>query len=75
MTKLVPIFIEGKTWIQLSQLTVDQAQSLKSFLPVLNLQKILFHGIELSDCLDFDTYEYWFKSQQIPGQLQALLDF
>lgn len=75
MTKLIPIFIEGKTWIQLSQLTVDQARSLKSFLPVLNLKKILFHGIELSDCLDFDTYEYWFKSQQIPGQHQALLDF
>lgn len=75
MTKLVPIFIEGKTWIQLSQLSVDQARSLKSFLPVLSLKKILFHGIELSDCLDFDTYEYWFKSQQISGQRQALLDF
>ncbi|GAA0877535.1 hypothetical protein GCM10009119_05030 [Algoriphagus jejuensis] len=75
MTKLIPIFIEGKKWVQLSQLTVDQAHSLKSYLPVLCLKKIFFHGIELSDCLDFDTYEYWFKSQQILGQRQALLDF
>ena len=75
MTKLIPIFIEGKNWIQLSQLSLDQARSLKSFLPSLNLKKILFHGIELNDCLDFDVYEYWFKSQQIPGQAEALLDF
>ncbi len=75
MTKLIPIFIAGKKWIQLSQLTVDQARSLKSFLPTLSLKKIRFQGIELSDCLDFDTYDYWFKSQQISGQRQALLDF
>lgn len=75
MTKLIPIFIEGKKWIQLSQLTLDQARSLKSILPVTCLKKILFQGIELTDCLDFDTYEYWFKSQQISGQRPALLDF
>lgn len=75
MTKLIPIFIEGEKWIQLSQLSVDQAYSLKSFLPVNCLKKILFQGMELSDCLDFDTYEYWFKSQQISGQRPALMDF
>lgn len=75
MTKLIPIFIDGNKWIQLSQLTQDQRHSLKSYLPVLSLKKILIHGIELSDCLDFHTYEYWFKSQQISGAHQALLDF
>lgn len=75
MTKLIPISIEGEKWIQLSQLTVDQVRSLKSFLPVSCLKKVLFQGIELTDCLEFETYEYWFKSQQILGQRQALLDF
>lgn len=75
MTKLIPIFIEGKKWIQLSQLTGDQARSLKSFLPVNSLKKILFQGIELTECLDFDTYEYWFKSQQMSGMRQSVLDF
>lgn len=75
MTKLIPIFIEGEKWIQLSQLSVDQARTLKSFLPVNCLKKILFQGMELNDCLDFNTYEYWFNSQQISGQRQALLDF
>lgn len=75
MTKLIPIFIEGKKWIQLSQLTIDQARSIKSILPVNSLKKILFQGMELSDCLDFHTYEYWFKSQQISKQRPALLDF
>lgn len=75
MTKLIPIFIEGKKWIQLSQLSVEQVRSLKSFLPVNCVKKIFFHGIVLTDCLDFETYEYWFKSQQISGAHQALLDF
>ncbi|MBN7809904.1 hypothetical protein J0A68_02990 [Algoriphagus sp. H41] len=75
MTKLIPISIEGKKWIQLSQLSLDQARSLKSYLPFVSLKKIFFQGIELSDCLDFDTYEYWFKSQQIPSQAEAMLDF
>lgn len=75
MTKLIPIFIDGKKWIQLSQLTVDQARALKSFLPVNSLKKVLFQGMELSECLEFDTYEYWFKRQHISGQRQALLDF
>jgi hypothetical protein len=75
MKKLIPIFIEGQKWIQLSQLNVDQARLLKSSLPLNCLKKILFQGIVLTDCLDFETYEYWFKSQQISGQHQALLDF
>lgn len=75
MTKLIPIFIEGKKWIQLSQLSGEHARSLKSFLPVNSLKKIFFQGIELTECLDFETYEYWFKSQQMSGLRQAVLDF
>jgi hypothetical protein len=75
MTKLIPIFINGKKWIQLSQLSVDQVRSIKSVLPLDSLKKVVFQGIELNECLDFDTYEYWFKSQHISGQKQALLDF
>ena len=75
MTKLIPIFIEGEKWIQLSQLSSDQVQSLKSILPSDSLKKIIFQGMELNDCIDCTTYEYWFKSDQISGHRQALLDF
>jgi len=75
MTKLIPIFIEGEKWIQLSQLSTDQIQSLKSILPVDCIKKVVFQGIELSECLDFETYDYWFKSAQISSQRHALLDF
>jgi hypothetical protein len=75
MTKLIPVFIEGKKWIQLSQLSEEQAKSLKSLLPMNYIRNFFFQGVELNDCLEYDTYEYWFKSQQISGQLQALLDF
>lgn len=75
MTKLIPIFIEGKKWIQLNQLSADQILSLKTFLPVNSLKKLVFQGVELNECLNFDTYEYWFRSQQILGQRQPVLDF
>ncbi|MFC3416420.1 hypothetical protein [Algoriphagus hitonicola] len=75
MSKLIPIFINGKKWVQLSQLTKDQERKLKSWLPINCLKKILFNGIELKDCVDFETYEFWFKSSQINGQKQESLDF
>lgn len=75
MTKLIPIFINGGKWIQLSQLSTEQGQKLKSWLPVSCLKKVLYNGMELKDCVDFETYEYWFKSHQVSGQRQAALDF
>ncbi|TDQ17175.1 hypothetical protein DFQ04_1827 [Algoriphagus boseongensis] len=75
MSKLIPIFIEGKKWIQLSQLSFEHAQSLRSMLPGNCLKKIIFHGIELIDCLDFETYEYWFRTKEVSDQTEAVLDF
>lgn len=75
MTKLIPISIDGQKWIQLSQLTADQATALQSFLPVNCLKKIRFQGIELSECLDFDVYEFWYRSVQVSDQKLALFDF
>ena len=75
MNKLIPIFINGKKWVQLSQLTREQERRFKSWLPVNCLKKVLFNGIELKDCVDFETYEYWFKSNQMARQKQGSLDF
>ncbi|TXE14490.1 hypothetical protein [Algoriphagus aquimarinus] len=75
MTKLIPIFINGGKWIQLSQLSKEQSLKLKSWLPVSCLKKIIFQGMEFSDCLDFETYEYWFLTHQVSEQKHAMLDF
>jgi len=75
MTKLIPIFIEGKKWIQLSQLPSEQVRAIRSCLPVDSLKKVIFQGLELSDCLDFDTYEWWFRTQAASIQKQALFEF
>ena len=75
MTKLIPIFINGGKWIQLSQLSKEQSLKLKSWLPVSCLKKVMFQGSEFTECLDFETYEYWFRTQQVSEQKQALLDF
>lgn len=75
MTKLVPIYINGEKLIQLSQLSRAQAKQLKAWLPVGCLKKINFQGNEFSDCLDFKTYDYWFRAQHITKQKQAMLDF
>ncbi len=65
MTKLIPIFIEGEKWIQISQLSSEQANKLKSWLPVYSFKKIIFQGMELCDCLKFETYEQWFRSSEL----------
>ncbi len=75
MTKLIPIFINGGKWIQLSQLSKEQSLKLKSWLPVSCLKKIIFQGMEFSDCLDFETYEYWFRTHHVSEQKHAMLDF
>ncbi|MEP0711261.1 hypothetical protein [Algoriphagus sp.] len=75
MTKLIPIFINGRKWIQLSQLSKEQSSKLKSWIPVNCLKKITFQGVEFSDCLAFEIYEYWFRTHQVSEQKQALLDF
>jgi hypothetical protein len=75
MTKLTPIFIDGKKWIQLSQLSIEQARLIKHWLPISSFRKIFFQGIELTDCLDFETYDFWFRTNQVTKDKQALLDF
>lgn len=75
MTKLVPIRIQGKSWIQLQQLGGDQAQKLKSWLPSNSLKNLTYEGILLKDCLPFDTYNYWYRSQEVRQEKQALLGF
>jgi hypothetical protein len=75
MTKLIPIFIDGKKWIQLSQLSTEHARLIKYWLPISSFRKVLFQGIELTDCLDFETYDFWFRTNQVSNDKQALLDF
>jgi hypothetical protein len=67
MTKLLPIFIDGEKWIQVSQLSDPQALKLRVSLPIHSFKKIIFQGIELSDCLQFERYEHWFRSIEAQG--------
>ncbi|GAB3653338.1 hypothetical protein GCM10028791_23440 [Echinicola sediminis] len=65
MTKLVPILIGEQRMIQLSQLSMDEANDLRSFLPGSSIKKMNFEGMELHDCIDFKTYEYWVNSNRV----------
>ncbi|MBD8491119.1 hypothetical protein IFO69_20360 [Echinicola sp. CAU 1574] len=75
MTKLVPILIGEQRMIQLSQLTIDQANDLRSFLPGSSIKKMNFQGMELHDCIDFETYEYWFQSSHAREGVASIWDF
>lgn len=65
MTKLVPILIGEQRIIQLSQLNMEEADDLRSFLPGSSIKKMDFQGMELHDCIDFETYEYWVNSNHV----------
>jgi len=64
MNQLIPMSIDGLKIIQLSQLTLEQANKLKNFLPAQSIKKLIFQGLELNDCILFETYEYWLRNQQ-----------
>jgi hypothetical protein len=76
MTRLIPLMIKGQKVIQLSQLTIDQANDLRSWLPADSLQKLEFQGMELNDCVPFETYNYWFRTFHIQSlEYHTILDF
>jgi hypothetical protein len=76
MTKLIPIVVEDKKIIQLSQLTIDQANDLRSWLPPNSIKIFNFQGIEINDCISFETYDYWFKTHHILTRAyETILDF
>ncbi|WP_194775995.1 hypothetical protein [Pararhodonellum marinum] len=76
MTKLIPILIEGKPVVQLAQLTIDQANDLRSWLPISSIRNMKHQGMELKDCISFETYEYWFRSNHIQSfNYETILDF
>lgn len=76
MTKLIPLIVEGKKIVQLSQLTIDQANDLRSWLPANSLQNMRIQGMEINDCISFETYEYWFKTHHVLSRAyETILDF
>ncbi|ERM84016.1 hypothetical protein P872_00480 [Rhodonellum psychrophilum GCM71 = DSM 17998] len=76
MVKLIPIVIEGQKIIQLSQLRIDQANDLRCWLPGNQLRNYFFQGLELHECILFETYEYWFRSNHILSRnYETILDF
>jgi hypothetical protein len=75
MTKLIPFSIEGQRVIQLSQLSMEQMNSLKTWLPEGSLKKINCNGFSYSDCLDFELYEYWYTSQKVGNASSLELAF
>jgi hypothetical protein len=76
MMKLIPLVVEGKKIVQLSQLTIDQANDLRSWLPSNSIKKVTFQGLEISDCISFETYEYWFRTyHSLSRAYETILDF
>jgi hypothetical protein len=76
MSRIIPFQIEGKKMIQLGQLTIDQANDLRSWLPKSSLEKVRYQGLELDECVAFETYDYWFRNYHVlGGSYGTILDF
>jgi hypothetical protein len=76
MSKLIPIDIKGEKLIQLHQLTIDQSNDLRSWLPAGSVSTVIYQGIALRDCIPFATYEYWYRTYHIlSNTYETILDF
>ncbi|MFN3757828.1 MAG: hypothetical protein ACK4SF_01330 [Algoriphagus aquaeductus] len=56
-------------------MSIDQAASLREWLPKDQLKKLTFQGITLNDCLDFEIYECWFRQSMALGFTTPVMDF
>jgi len=75
MTKLIPIFIDGKRWIQLGQLPLNQAKRFRNWLPKSKVKNLRMGEMVLNDCVDFTCYNYWFRNYQISSTDSPTSDF
>lgn len=76
MTKLIPMVIKGEKVIQLAQLTIDQANDLRNWLPQSSIKTMEFQGMKLNDCVPFETYNYWFRTNHVQSRhYETILDF
>mgnify|MGYP000041226616 CR=1 FL=1 len=75
MTQLIPIFIDGKRWIQLGQLPAKQAIRFKNWLPKNRIKNLRIGGMEVKDCVDFASYDYWFRNYKISSSDSLTSDF
>lgn len=74
--RLIPMVVDGQKIVQLSQLTIDQANDLRSWLPPHSIQNMKFQGMEITDCISFETYDYWYKTHHIQTfTYETILDF
>lgn len=62
MFKLQPIYLNGKKFIQLSQMPLRQASMLLSWLPGKSILRLKSEEVELDDCVEYSNYEYWFDN-------------
>ena len=60
MHKARPLYFQGFEYVKLSQLPFDQAQMLRSCLPVTSYLKVDYE--ESTDCIYYDDYEYWYDN-------------
>lgn len=62
MFKLKPMYLNGKKFIQLSQLPFRQASAFMSWLPGKSILRLWNDGVEMDDCVEYSNYEYWFDT-------------
>lgn len=76
MLKIIPLEVNGEKIVQLSQLTIDQSNDLRSWLPPNSVLKVEYQGMELHDCILFEVYDYWYRSNHVLGRAyETILDF
>lgn len=76
MNKIIPLEVKGQKIVQLSMLSIDESNDIRSWLPQNSIQQVEFQGMELNDCIAYETYECWYRTNHsLNFRFSSILDF
>jgi len=73
MIKVSPTYSKNFSFVQISCLPQAQQEAFMQWVPMSSLQKLTINNISLTDCVDYQEYNYWFdfQFQTISGLLET----
>jgi hypothetical protein len=63
MFKVSPNYSTNLSFIQVSSLPIEQQVAFMHWIPETSLQQLTINNITMTDCVDYQEYNYWFDFQ------------
>ncbi len=63
MLKAIPTYDQKFSFIQIASLPFAQQEAFMLWIPTASIQELTINNITLTDCVDYQEYDYWYDFQ------------